>query len=112
MNQGIGQIVDRKALRGADLTEVGIGIAERLTGEGGRFWLHLDVDVLDQAAFPATDYLMDDGLTLDDLRMLIAPIASSPGLIGINLTCFNPEKDPGGRCGAALAELVEATAST
>ena len=62
---GIGRIVDREALRDADLAEVGRSIADSLTAGGGRFWLHLDVDVLDEAAFPATDYLMDDGLSMD-----------------------------------------------
>jgi arginase len=109
---GIGRIVDREALRDADLDEVGRSIASSLTADGGRFWLHLDVDILDEADFPATDYLMDDGLTMEELTGLIAPIAGSEGLIGLNVTCFNPEKDPDGRCGAALAELLEATAVT
>jgi arginase len=109
---GIGRIAYREELRNVDLGEVGRSIADGLTAGGGRFWLHLDVDVLDQAAFPATDYLMDDGLTMDELRQLIAPIAGSPGLAGINVTCFNPDKDPDGSCGAALANLLEATAIT
>lgn len=109
---GIGRIVDREALRGADLAEVGRSIADGLERDGGGFWLHLDVDILDEVAFPATDYLMDDGLTMDQLKELIAPIAGSDGLIGLNVTCFNPEKDPDGSCGAALAGLLEATAIT
>jgi len=109
---GIGRITDRSALRDADLAEVGAEIAAELSRTDAGFWLHLDVDVLDEEASPATDYLMDEGLSLEELRTLIAPIAGSPGLIGLNLTCFNPEKDPDGRCGAALAELVEATAIT
>jgi len=109
---GIGRIVDREALRGADLSEVGRSVAEWLTENEGRFWLHLDVDVLDGKAFPATDYLMDDGLDLEELRELLVPIASSPGVIGINLTCFSPDKDPGGSCGMALACLLEATVLT
>ncbi len=109
---GIGRIVEREALRGADLADVGRSIAAELSREDRRFWLHLDLDVLDREAFPATDYLMDGGLTFDELRSLIAPIASSPGLIGLNLTCFNPEKDPDGRCGASLADLIETTAIT
>ncbi len=109
---GIGRIVDREALRGADLVEVGRSIAAALGRDGQQFWLHLDVDVLDRAAFPATDYLMDDGLTFEELEALITPIAASEGLIGLNLTCFNPEKDPDGSCGEALARLLKATAIT
>jgi arginase len=61
-------------------------------------WVHVDVDVLDQAAFPATDYLMDGGLTLDDLVAVLRPLVSD-GCVG----CYNPDKDPGGLYGAALA---------
>ncbi len=109
---GIGRILDRESLRDADLAGTGASIAEDLSRHGGHFWLHLDLDVLDQEAFPATDYLMDDGLTLEELRNLIEPIAASRGLIGLNLTCFNPDKDPDGSCGRWLAELIEATAIT
>jgi len=107
---GIGRIVDRDRLRGSDLAATGRSITEQLVRGDGRFWLHLDVDVLDERAFPATDYLMDDGLGLDELRILMAPVASSPGLIGVDVTCFNPDKDPDGVCGEALADLLEATA--
>jgi hypothetical protein len=42
----------------------------------------------------------------------MASIASSRGLIGPNLTCFNPGRDPGGHFGRVLAKHVEATAIT
>jgi arginase len=103
---GIGHYRDRDSLRGADLAAVGSEAAARLSAGGARFWLHLDVDVLDQEAFPATDVLMPDGLSLAELTELTAPLLASPALAGVNLVCFNPEKDPGGRCGDALAELT------
>lgn len=103
---GISHFRDRDSLRGADLAAVGAEAAERLASGGRRFWLHLDVDVLDQDAFPATDVLMPDGLSLAELRELIAPLLASPALAGVNLVCFNPEKDPDGSCGDALAELT------
>lgn len=109
---GIGRILDRESLRDADLARTGASIAADLSRDEGWFWLHLDVDVLDQGAFPATDYLMDDGLTRQELRTLIEPIAASRGLVGLNLTCFNPDKDPDGSCGQWLADLIEATAIT
>lgn len=103
---GIGRIEDRDALRHGDLARIGESVAAELTADGGRFWLHLDVDVLDREAFPATDYLMPDGLSLAELRTLMAPLASSRGLAGIDVTCFNPEKDRDGRCAEALAGLM------
>lgn len=106
---GIGRIEYRDDLRHEDLERVGRSLADDLGGGDSRFWLHLDLDVLDRDVFPATDYLMPDGLSMPELRALIAPLAGSPGLVGVDITCFNPEKDPEGRCGAELAELLRAT---
>lgn len=106
---GIGRIEYRDDLRHADLSRVGESIEAELTGGDSKFWLHLDVDVLDRGAFPATDYLMPDGMSVTELRSLMAPLAASPGLIGVDVTCFNPEKDPDGSCGAALADLLRTT---
>ena len=103
---GIGHYRDRESLRGADLATVGAEAAERLSEGGRHYWLHLDVDVCDQEAFPATDVLMPDGLSVQDLCELIAPLLAHEGLAGVNLVCFNPEKDPSGACGDALAALA------
>ena len=67
--------------------------------------MHLDVDVLDELAFPATDYLMPGGLTLAELGELIWPLLASPALAGVSLACYNPQKDPGGQGAAALVGL-------
>lgn len=103
---GIGRIEYREDLRHGDLTKLGESIAAELSAENSKFWLHLDVDILDRDAFPATDYLMPDGLSLAELKALMLPLASSAGLAGIDITCFNPEKDPDGSDGAALAGLL------
>lgn len=84
------------ALRSAGLAAAAAASAERLSDRAGRFWLHLDVDVLDEAAMPATDYLLPDGLEWDELGELLAPLGASPALAGVSLGCLNPEKDPAG----------------
>jgi arginase len=75
------------------------------------FWLHLDVDVLDERVFPATDYLMPGGLDLDEMLALMRPLASSSALVGASLGCYNPEKDPDGSNGRALVEVWRAAAA-
>jgi arginase len=70
------------------------------------FWLHLDVDVLDQDVFAATDYLMSGGMTWEELAATLGPLASSPALAGASIACYNPEKDPGRRCGGALVDAL------
>lgn len=69
-------------------------------------WLHFDVDVLDREVFPATDYLMADGLDWDELVAVLEPLLDSPQLIGASLGCYNPEKDPGLACGRALVAAL------
>jgi arginase len=80
------------------LAAAGARAAERLGRDGGRFWVHLDVDVLDERAMPATDYLMPGGLEWDELAALLGPLGASPALAGLSLGCVNPEKDPDGSC--------------
>ena len=104
---GIDDHRDRESLRDADLEAVGVETARRLARDG-RFWVHLDVDVLDQAEFPATDYLMPDGLSLTELEALLTPLLASPALAGADVACFNPDKDRDGEGGAALARLLGA----
>ena len=70
------------------------------------YWVHLDVDVLDETVFPATDYLMPNGLDLEQLSEVLRPIVQHPAMIGFSLGCYNPSKDPDGRYGAALADLL------
>ena len=50
---------------------VGERVAADLASGAGRFWMHLDVDILGEDEFPATDYLMPDGLDMDELVALM-----------------------------------------
>ena len=95
---------------GPELRERGIAaaaekLARSLTA-GGPFWLHLDVDVLDEAVFPATDYLQPHGLDWEQLAVLLAPLAASEALVGASLACYNPDKDPDLSCGRRLVATL------
>lgn len=94
-------------LRTAGAGTVAAAVASSLA-EQAPFWLHLDVDVLDQEVFPATDYPMPGGIGWEELREVLAPLLASPALIGASLACYNPEKDPGRDCGRALVDVLGA----
>jgi arginase len=100
--------VSKEAVRSEGPAAVGERVAAELTAGAGRFWLHLDVDVLGEDVFPATDYLMPDGLSMEELAALMRPLGTSPSLIGISLGCYNPEKDPLDVYGRALVEAFHA----
>jgi arginase len=89
---------------------VGQRVAAELTGRVP-YWLHLDVDVLDQDVFPATDYLMSNGMTWEELVPVMRPLLASRSLIGVSLGCYNPDKDPDRACGRALVDALRATSS-
>jgi arginase family enzyme len=69
------------------------------------------VDVLDQDVFGATDYLMPNGMSFQELADCLGPLARSPALAGASLACYNPEKDQGRRCGRALVDSLKAAFS-
>jgi arginase len=72
-----------------------------------RIWLHVDLDVLDERVFPATDYLLPGGLDWESLVELLRPIALDDRLIGWSIACYNPEKDPDGSSGQAIVAAIE-----
>lgn len=70
------------------------------------YWVHLDLDVLDEIAFPATDVLMPGGLDLARLAEVLRPLLGPEACRGLSVGCYNPSKDPGSTCGTALVELL------
>lgn len=93
-------------LRDRGLAAAGAATRDQLSAAAGRYWVHLDVDVLDELAFPATDYLMPGGLTVAELGELLGPLLAGPALAGVSLACYNPQKDADGSGAAAVLELL------
>ena len=104
-NCGLGREFSPAQLRDRGLSAAGQDAADRLSREARRYWLHLDVDVLSEEVFPATDYLMPGGLSLAELQDLMEPLAQGPGLAGLSLGCYNPAKDPDGSGARAVVDL-------
>ena len=69
------------------------------------FWVHLDADVLDDAVMPAVDYRMPNGLSWDELAIVLQAAIASRRVAGIDITIFNPKLD---RDGAIAREFVDA----
>jgi arginase len=58
------------------------------------FWIHLDVDVLNDKAMPAVDYrLLSGGLSFEDLSQLLQILLTSGKAVGMDITIFNPKLD-------------------
>jgi arginase len=94
---------DAITMRGAKAT--GTAAAGRLAKHPG-FWVHIDLDVLSTAALPAVDYPQPGGLDWDELRDLARPLTRAPGFRGMDVTVFNPTKDPGGSSAEQVVRLL------
>ena len=80
---------------------------ERKDGPAG-FWVHLDVDVLDDAIMPAVDYHLPDGLSWEELTAVLRTAVASNHATGLDITIFNPTLDPDGRVARALVDALVA----
>jgi arginase len=81
---------------------------ERLTAPGVTgFWVHVDADVLDPSVVPAVDSPEPDGLALEELGELLAPLVRHPRALGMQLTIYDPALDPDGSSAERLAALLE-----
>ncbi|GGT16599.1 arginase family protein [Streptomyces chromofuscus] len=90
---------------------VGAGTAarravDRLTRVPGGFWVHLDVDVLDDAVMPAVDYRQPGGLTWLELEDVLSAALADERAVGLDVTIFNPRLDLDGGIAADLVECL------
>ncbi len=60
------------------------------------FWIHLDVDVLDDKEMPCVDSRQSGGLTYDELTLTFSLLLQSPMAKGIDITILDPDLDPDG----------------
>ncbi|MEV0238750.1 arginase family protein [Streptomyces sp. NPDC050674] len=82
----------RRAVRLLDGDRAGVG-----------YWVHLDVDVLDDALMPAVDYRQPDGLTWQELESVLRTALAGDGAAGLTVAIFNPRLDPDGSLARDLA---------
>lgn len=102
------QVEGPAELRASGPGASGMEATIRLETVADAIWLALDVDVLDEAVMPATDYLMPGGLDWDELTELLRPLGAAKKLVGASVACVNPEKDPDGSLVRRTAELLAA----
>lgn len=70
------------------------------------YWLHFDVDVLDQTVMPAVDSPGSPGVDPDDLVAILSALVGDPHCVGMDVTIFDPDLDPNGELAALLVSLL------
>jgi arginase len=80
---------------------------DHLSGRGmTRAWLHVDLDVLDQAVMPAVDSPGSPGLDFQQLGETMATLIGSGRFIGMDVTIYDPELDPAGEYVVPIVDAI------
>jgi arginase len=81
-------------------------VGATLDRTGWPFWLHFDVDVLDQMVMPAVDSPGSPGIDPDELVAILGALVADPRCAGVDITIFDPDLDPHGELATLLVKLV------
>lgn len=101
--------IDLPALRKKGMGDVAHEFLEMVAYKSlDGFWIHFDVDVLNDEIMPCVDSRQVDGLSYEELHAILQPLINSVNFCGINITIFDPTLDRNGMYGRKLAqELVK-----
>ena len=111
--ESIDGVVD--VIRTEGLTQAAIGtlVAEQLDRLDalGRWWLHVDLDVLSTKSLSAVDYRQGGGLEWATLTAVTQRVLGARGVAGWTVTIYNPDLDPDGRQAATIVRYIARSAS-
>ena len=77
-----------------------------LHADSREFMLHLDLDVIAQEEFPATNVPGSGGLSLFDVRESLIEFVKHKNLLALDVAQYNPDKDPDGTGAKSLIDLI------
>jgi len=95
--------VDVQSKGAAAAAEGALGL---LHADAREFMLHLDLDVIAQEEFPATNVPDSGGLSLADVQASLIEFAKHKNLLAIDVAQYNPDKDPDGSGAKKLIDLI------
>jgi arginase len=91
---------------------LGMRVAAALALDGvgngdGPILVHLDVDVIDAAEMPAKQFLTPgQGLAYGEVSDLLTAIVASPRVVALEVTEYDPSRDPDGEHARKIAALI------
>jgi arginase len=77
---------------------------DRIHSSSHEFVLHFDVDVISD--FQATNYPGSGGLSLEEVREALLVFVQQKHLAALEITAYNPTKDPDGTAAKLLVDLL------
>jgi arginase len=69
-------------------------------------WIHFDVDALDPSLVAAVDSPVADGLAGPELVNIFRTLMATGRVVGVDVTIYDPDRDPGGSEAALIADLL------
>ena len=100
-------VFDLPRIRELKITEAAsLAVRGLLKQELDGFWIHLDVDVLDDEIMPAVDYRLDGGLSFSELSDLLRILFGSRRAVGMTITIFNSCMDLDGSIARKLVSSI------
>ena len=75
-------------------------------------WLHADLDVLDEKVMPAVDSPGSPGLDFAQLTEVLSRVVGTGRVIGLDVTIYDPELDPEGKCLPSIVDCIAAAVAT
>ena len=76
------------------------------------FWLHIDVDVLNDTIMPCVDSRTPDGLTYQEFNELTSYLFQNEKLSGLEITILDPDLDPTGQYTRDFVQNITITFNT
>jgi arginase len=99
--------LDLAVVRSGGIEVAAKAAVDRLTRQGIEgFFIHLDVDVLDDALMPAVDYRLPGGLSREELALVLRTALDSRRAAGMAITIYNPALDADGSVGRMLTDFL------
>ncbi len=98
---------DDRALLATDLGATSKALTRQLHAAAARWWFHLDLDVLATRSFSAIRYPQPGGLSWPHVETIAGAALKAPGLVGWNITIYNPDLDFDGRGAIQIVTFLE-----
>jgi arginase len=96
--------LDRIRSEGTD--QAAAAAVTRLEDIASGFWIHVDVDVLSPDWMPAVDSPDPGGMTPAELTTSLKKAIASSKCVGIEVTIYDPERDPNGRYARLIVDIL------
>jgi arginase len=105
-------VLDDTELRAAGVESTILRWLEQFQHKPGRFWFHLDWDVLSSDEMPAVSYPQPGGLVWAEVETIARAALHADHLIGVDTTLYNPRLDPKRTAARKIVDfLAEVTAA-